>query len=72
MGSTLLGNHEILLLGMYRFGDTDVPSDFGPRSFARSWEINGGQVSRPGRPDRRAHRVAERPRRGRHSTTTTC
>ncbi|HVW41318.1 MAG TPA: metallophosphoesterase [Amycolatopsis sp.] len=42
---TLLGNHEILLLGMYHFGDTDVPSDFGPRSFARSWEINGGQRS---------------------------
>jgi hypothetical protein len=42
---TLLGNHEILLLGMHRFGDTAVPSDFGPRSFARSWEINGGQVS---------------------------
>ena len=41
----LLGNHEILLLGMYHFGDTDVPSDFGPRSFARSWEINGGQLS---------------------------
>ncbi|WP_020669967.1 metallophosphoesterase [Amycolatopsis nigrescens] len=40
--STLLGNHEILLLGMYHFGDTEVPSDFGPRSFARSWEINGG------------------------------
>ncbi|WP_084434486.1 metallophosphoesterase family protein [Kibdelosporangium aridum] len=40
---SLLGNHEILLLGMHRFGDTDVPSDFGPRSFARSWEINGGQ-----------------------------
>jgi len=39
----LLGNHEILLLGMYRFGDTEVPSDFGPRSFARSWEMNGGQ-----------------------------
>src|SRR5439155_16725976 len=42
---TLLGNHEILLLGMHRFGDTEVPSDFGPRSFARSWEINGGQQS---------------------------
>jgi hypothetical protein len=39
----LLGNHEILLLGMHRFGDTEVPSDFGPRSFARSWEMNGGQ-----------------------------
>jgi hypothetical protein len=42
---TLLGNHEILLLGMRRFGDTEVPSDFGPRSFARSWELNGGQAS---------------------------
>lgn len=39
----LLGNHEILLLGMHHFGDTEVPSDFGPRSFARSWELNGGQ-----------------------------
>jgi hypothetical protein len=42
----LLGNHEILLLGMHHFGDTEVPrqSDgFGPRSFARSWLINGGQ-----------------------------
>ncbi|QFU85937.1 metallophosphoesterase family protein [Amycolatopsis sp. YIM 10] len=42
---SLLGNHEILLLGMHRFGDTEVPSDFGPRSFGRSWEINGGQPS---------------------------
>lgn len=42
MVDTLLGNHEILLLGMHRFGDTDVPSDFGSRSFARSWELNGG------------------------------
>ncbi|MCU1684461.1 MAG: serine/threonine protein phosphatase [Amycolatopsis sp.] len=42
---TLLGNHEILLLGMYHFGETEVPSDFGPRSFARSWEINGGLLS---------------------------
>ncbi len=41
----LLGNHEILLLGMHKFGDTEVPSDFGPRSFARSWEMNGGLTS---------------------------
>ncbi|HWE88501.1 MAG TPA: metallophosphoesterase [Pseudonocardiaceae bacterium] len=39
----LLGNHEILALGMHRFGDTEVPSEFGPRSFRRSWELNGGQ-----------------------------
>ncbi|MFI7676142.1 metallophosphoesterase [Actinophytocola sp. NPDC049390] len=41
----LLGNHEILLLGMHRFGETEVPSDFGPRSFSRSWEMNGGQLT---------------------------
>jgi hypothetical protein len=39
----LLGNHEILTLGMHRWGDTDVPSDFGSRSFERSWRLNGGQ-----------------------------
>lgn len=42
----LLGNHEILLLGMHRFGDTEVPREpggLGPRSFARSWLINGGR-----------------------------
>jgi Calcineurin-like phosphoesterase len=42
---TLLGNHEILLLGMHRFGDTEVPSEHGSRSFARSWELNGGLAS---------------------------
>lgn len=41
----LLGNHEILLLGKHRFGDAEVPSETGPRSFARSWEINGGVSS---------------------------
>ena len=39
----LLGNHEILTLGMHRFGGTEVPSDFGTRSFERSWRLNGGQ-----------------------------
>lgn len=39
----LLGNHEVLSLGMHRFGATEVPSDFGPRSFERSWRLNGGQ-----------------------------
>ncbi|GDY30199.1 metallophosphoesterase [Gandjariella thermophila] len=38
----LLGNHEILLLGRYFFGDTAVPDGYGPRSFERSWRINGG------------------------------
>jgi calcineurin-like phosphoesterase family protein len=43
---TLLGNHEILLLGVHHFGDAEVPREsdgLGPRSFARSWLINGGQ-----------------------------
>jgi hypothetical protein len=38
----LLGNHEILLLGKHFFGDTLVPDGYGPRSFERSWRINGG------------------------------
>lgn len=40
---TLLGNHEILMLGMHNFGDAEVPSDFGLRSFERSWQLNGGR-----------------------------
>jgi hypothetical protein len=40
----LLGNHEILALGMHRFGDTFVPHDgITTRSFERSWVLNGGQ-----------------------------
>lgn len=41
----LLGNHEILTLGMHKFGDTEVPSDFGTRSFERSWRLNGGHAA---------------------------
>jgi Calcineurin-like phosphoesterase len=41
----LVGNHEILALGMSRFGDRLVPSHLGGhRSFAQSWALNGGQV----------------------------
>jgi hypothetical protein len=41
----LLGNHEILALGMHRFGDRLVSSPFGGRrSFARSWAMNGGRT----------------------------
>jgi hypothetical protein len=40
----LLGNHEILALGMHRFGTTEVPYDgLLPRSFERSWVLNGGR-----------------------------
>ncbi|MEV0680954.1 metallophosphoesterase [Actinosynnema sp. NPDC050436] len=38
----LVGNHEVLLLGMHRFGDENVPNAPTPRSFARSWLLNGG------------------------------
>ncbi|MDX2971200.1 metallophosphoesterase family protein [Kribbella solani] len=39
----LLGNHEILALGMHKFGDTFVPHDgLTLRSFERSWALNGG------------------------------
>lgn len=41
---TLLGNHEILALGMRRFGNTFVPHEgITLRSFERSWALNGGQ-----------------------------
>jgi hypothetical protein len=41
----LLGNHEILALGMNRFGGKNVRSELWSRqSFARSWAMNGGQV----------------------------
>lgn len=42
----LLGNHEVLALGMRQFGATTIPGpgDAG-RSFARSWERNGGLAS---------------------------
>jgi hypothetical protein len=42
----LIGNHEILALGMSRFGGERVKSELGGQSsFARSWALNGGQVS---------------------------
>jgi hypothetical protein len=42
----LLGNHEILALGMHRFGTTEVPYDgLLPRTFERSWVLNGGRDS---------------------------
>ncbi|GAB3542883.1 metallophosphoesterase [Arthrobacter tecti] len=42
----LLGNHEVLALGMRTFGGTEVPHDGPlPRSFERSWTLNSGQRS---------------------------
>jgi len=41
----LIGNHEILALGVRRFGDRLMPADFWSQpSFARSWALNGGQA----------------------------
>jgi hypothetical protein len=40
----LLGNHEVLALGMHDFGDAPVSGGVTERrSFAGSWMINGGQ-----------------------------
>ncbi|NEA34232.1 metallophosphoesterase [Streptomyces sp. SID13031] len=40
----LLGNHEILALGMRKFGGAFVPHEgITSRSFERSWALNGGQ-----------------------------
>ncbi|AHH93941.1 metallophosphoesterase [Kutzneria viridogrisea] len=59
---SLLGNHEVLLLGMHLFGDTPVPSDYGFRSFARSWHLNGGQLADQTRlTDRHVRWLTDRP-----------
>jgi hypothetical protein len=42
---TLLGNHEILLLGSRRFGDEEIELPVGNRTFAAMWRLNGGQDS---------------------------
>lgn len=39
----LMGNHELLLLGAHRFGDTPVNSPGGTASFLAAWRLNGGQ-----------------------------
>ncbi|WP_020502139.1 metallophosphoesterase [Sciscionella marina] len=38
----LLGNHEVLALGVHRFGGEELQAGLGPRSFERSWRLNGG------------------------------
>ncbi|GAA3809563.1 metallophosphoesterase [Streptomyces chiangmaiensis] len=39
----LMGNHELLLLGAKRFGDTPVTSGAGTVTFQAAWLLNGGQ-----------------------------
>ncbi|MFC5027314.1 serine/threonine protein phosphatase [Streptomyces sp. So13.3] len=41
----IMGNHELLLLGAHRFGDTPVNSTGGTASFLAAWRLNGGQPS---------------------------
>ena len=41
----LLGNHELLLIGAKRFGDTPINSGAGTASFQAAWLLNGGQRS---------------------------
>lgn len=45
--ASVLGNHEVLALGVRRFRDAIVPGDNPydmPRSFAMSWMMNGGRA----------------------------
>ncbi|MFF0751155.1 metallophosphoesterase [Streptomyces sp. NPDC004267] len=39
----LMGNHELLLIGAKRFGDTPVSSGAGTATFQAAWLLNGGQ-----------------------------
>jgi hypothetical protein len=39
----LMGNHELLLLGAKRFGDSPVNSGAGTATFQAAWLLNGGQ-----------------------------
>jgi hypothetical protein len=41
----LMGNHELLLLGAHRFGDTPVNSVAGTATFLAAWRLNGGQTT---------------------------
>jgi calcineurin-like phosphoesterase family protein len=41
----LMGNHELLLIGAKKFGDTPVNSTAGTASFQAAWLLNGGQRS---------------------------
>jgi hypothetical protein len=41
----LMGNHELLLFGAKKFGDTPVNSSAGTASFQAAWLLNGGQRS---------------------------
>lgn len=45
MVDTLLGNHEVLLLGSRRFGDELIDLPAGARSFRSTWQLNGGHDS---------------------------
>lgn len=59
---TLLGNHEILLLGTRWFGDEFIEMPAGGRSFRSTWQLNGGRDSDLDRmSDEQAEWLANRP-----------
>jgi hypothetical protein len=62
---SVLGNHEVLALGIRRFGDrlvSDGDSLDVPKSFALSWMVNGGQPrDQDAMPDDAAEWLAELP-----------
>ncbi|MGH8881559.1 MAG: hypothetical protein ACRD0P_30105, partial [Stackebrandtia sp.] len=42
---SLMGNHEVLMLGALKFGDTDMVDEDGTsRNFDMWWHLNGGQA----------------------------
>ncbi|MGH3471255.1 MAG: metallophosphoesterase [Nocardioidaceae bacterium] len=43
--AAVLGNHELLALGVHKFGASMINTDRDQRSFALAWMTNGGQVS---------------------------
>lgn len=59
----LLGNHEVLALGMRWFGQTEVPGPrMSGRSFLASWLLNGGQLhDQAGLTERHEEWIVRRP-----------
>lgn len=60
---SLLGNHEVLMLGAKRFGDDDLVDDDGnSRNFDMWWHLNGGRDEDVGRlTDRQLNWLRNRP-----------
>jgi hypothetical protein len=62
----LLGNHEVLALGMHFFGDREMTTSSGRHSFGWSWLSNGGVAAdQESLTPRQVRWLAERPVLGR-------